>query len=60
MRLVEALLVVKDGSSKFYLDGKRTSKQAFEEMQMFAVDWFNSSTTIKNGATYFRKTLKTH
>ena len=60
MRLVESLLVVKDGSSKFYLDGKLTTKQQFEEMQMFAVDWFNSSTTIKNGATYYRKTLQTH
>lgn len=47
MRLVEALLFVKDGTSKFYLDGKRTRKQKFEEMQMFAVDWFTSSTTTK-------------
>lgn len=60
MKLVESLLVVKDGVGKFYLNGKQTSKQRYEEMQMFAIDWFNSSTTIKNGATYYRKTLKTH
>ena len=60
MRIVESLLVVKDGSSKYFIDGKRTTKQRFEELHMFAIDWFNSSTIIKNGATYYRKTLKTH
>ena len=60
MRIVESLLVVKDGTSKYYIDGKRATKQRFEELHMFAVDWFNSSTIIKNGATYYRKTIKTH
>ena len=60
MRIVESLLVVKDGTSKYYIDGKRATKQRFEELHMFAVDWFNSSTIIKNGATYYRETLKIH
>ena len=60
MRIVESLLVVKDGETQFFIDGKRATKQRFEELHMFAVDWFNSSTIIKNGAIYYRKTLKTH
>ena len=60
MRIVESLLVVKDGTSKYYIDGKRTTKQRFEELHMFAVDWFNSNTITKNGATYYRETLKIH
>ena len=60
MRIVESLLVVKDGETQFFIDGKRTTKQRFEEMQMFAVDWFNSSTVFNNGATYYRETLKIH
>ena len=60
MILVESLLVVRDGKSEFYLDGKRVSKRTFEELRMFAVDLFNFRTEIKNGATYYRETLKTH
>ena len=60
MRIVESLLVVKDGSSKYFIDGKRTTKQRFEELHMFAIDWFNSSTVFNNGATYYRETLKIH
>ena len=60
MRIVESLLVVKDKNRKYYIDGKRATKQRFEEMQMFAIAWFNSSTIIKNGATYYRETLKIH
>ena len=60
MRIVESLLVVKDKNRKYYIDGKRATKQRFEELHMFAVDWFNSSTVFNNGATYYRETLKIH